>query len=1835
MKVLLTLILSSIALSVFAQAPVNDDCSGIIDVGVIPFCSSPGQYTNAGATASVIDIPANNIPSCFSNGVDRDVWFQFELPADGSIVDIAISVYGNVGGNGTLKMPEVAIYRGPSCSFGELAELYCAAAPLNVNEVHKEVFNLTPGSTYYLRINDYSATAASNEGTFRLCIEKYVADINIGTAPSTQSCSGTLWDSGGPTGDYMDNEGLTFSICPSEFHQCILLNIADYNIEQGFDYLTIYEGPDANSLQLTQLTGSGANLQIQIPSSCVTIRFNSDQGTTDSGFKITWQCSPDVCTTPPPTTCASPSVIPTLPYTADNLSNCLSGNSINNGPCSDMSYLSGNDYVFSYNSPGDQCIKVTTTGTNIGAGIGIFDQCPTSPGANCIGNTPPGFGTTNPAISSAFLEHPGTYYIVFGSGDDCSPFNIQVDTITCPVVLPNASTCDKALNIGGCSNKAPEIIALIPGAGDPNFIQTGVNQGCFVTPQFNYTFFFFKAQSNGKFGFVVQAADPNEASDIDINVWGPIDTQAGICDHVKTKQPVRSTWTGMALPTGLADINPETGAPVLDDYDCGSPATPSATGDRFVRRLDVIQGKYYVIMMDDYGNAIHNGGISADFTGTTDNVFHPADSVTITKDTAVCAGQSIQLNATGGVAYFWNPPTSLSCINCQSPLSTPKHSISYDVQIAATCKTESRHVNIQVANLNLGPDITVCNDATLTLNPHPDTIPGSVFHWTGSTGLSCNNCPSPTVTGLTTGVYQYICTLVSPQCTLKDTIQITVLSGEQPKYIIAKDTNICSGQSVSLGGTPFAGTTYSWSSSPVGMTSTASNPVVTPVKTTKYYLVASNGSCPVSSIDSVTVRVFQPPVIAVAADTTICNGQSVLLGQTTPQGGVKYSWTPATGLSADSIANPVATPPVTTTYHLVASNAGCSVSHDVTVNVVQLDLKLSVPDTVLLCNGKTLAINATVNPVGTPIIWAPLSFLTQGNPNGTNVSVKPDENITYTATVSLPGCTLQKKVYIQVDSLPWNLKILPKDTTVCQGAKILLQSPIYEPGDFHHISFKWTPASGFLTPDSLYNAVLIANDSVVYYRINKNGACIDTSKAVVNVIKPPQMFITPQNPTICAGGEVTLTVHNSAGVEELKWSPDIFGCSGCLMPTVTPQSTTTYSISGKYKGCPTATSTTVQVNPLPEFNFPSDTKLCFGESVTLNSLVIPNATYSWTSTDPNFDPVSIANPTITPTQNATYFVVATLNGCTATGQVSITVDQATLSVAGDTTICKGTSTIIKATGTLPGTYAWTSDPGGYNSTQALNTIKPDESAVYTVTYTFGDNCKITDNVTVTVNSAPDFNFPSDTKLCFGESITLNTIVVPGATYNWTSTDPNFVPVSIANPTITPTIDATYSVSADFKGCKSQGQVSVQVFKASLSVAGDTLICGGSSTTIKATGTLTGANTSYKWVSNPAGFTSDKQSVVVTPNQTTIFTVTYTYGDNCQITDHVTVNVQPDVAAFIKPAITSLCPGESITLNSANPTPGATYTWSSTPTGFSSTSPNPTVTPAIGANTTYRLKTSFGVCQRDTSFSVTVFSATLHITPADTAICAGESVLLIANGSSTGTYLWSTGAATSQLNTGPLQQSTSYNVTFMYGEIAPNVYKCTLKDSVKVKVNPNFQLKVTSTPPKLTVDVGETRLLTAIETPTMAGYTYSWLENGVNHVGTTEMITVTPTTNGTDSILIPYEVTVVSKFGCIQKASITFNVRPPNVQFPDAFTPNGDSLNDAFRMVILSGLATVEKLDIYDRWGTNIYTSTDPKASWDGKVDGKDAPSDVYIYVIQWRRGDGALKLNKGQVTLLR
>jgi gliding motility-associated-like protein len=128
-------------------------------------------------------------------------------------------------------------------------------------------------------------------------------------------------------------------------------------------------------------------------------------------------------------------------------------------------------------------------------------------------------------------------------------------------------------------------------------------------------------------------------------------------------------------------------------------------------------------------------------------------------------------------------------------------------------------------------------------------------------------------------------------------------------------------------------------------------------------------------------------------------------------------------------------------------------------------------------------------------------------------------------------------------------------------------------------------------------------------------------------------------------------------------------------------------------------------------------------------------------------------------------------------------------------------------------------------------------------------------------------------------------------------------------------------------------------------------------------------------------------------------------------------------------------------------------------------------------------------------------------------------------------------------------------------------------------------------------------------------------------------------DGTDTLI--YNLKVTDKFGCLER-NFTFIIRvfPQDIQVPNAFTPdNGDDTNDVFAIIPDGemGLIDVNYLRIYNRWGQKIFEGqgTDSTVAWDGLVDGKPAPMDVYIWQASVTFKSGRVQVLTGEVTLIR
>lgn len=103
--------------------------------------------------------------------------------------------------------------------------------------------------------------------------------------------------------------------------------------------------------------------------------------------------------------------------------------------------------------------------------------------------------------------------------------------------------------------------------------------------------------------------------------------------------------------------------------------------------------------------------------------------------------------------------------------------------------------------------------------------------------------------------------------------------------------------------------------------------------------------------------------------------------------------------------------------------------------------------------------------------------------------------------------------------------------------------------------------------------------------------------------------------------------------------------------------------------------------------------------------------------------------------------------------------------------------------------------------------------------------------------------------------------------------------------------------------------------------------------------------------------------------------------------------------------------------------------------------------------------------------------------------------------------------------------------------------------------------------------------------------------------------------------------------CSYTDSITIKVSESAINAPNVFSPNGDGINDEFRVAYKSIIEF--QCIIYNRWGSKIYEWSDIQKGWDGTLNGKPVHEGAYFYVIRARGSDDIVYNLKGDINLLR
>jgi gliding motility-associated-like protein len=846
-------------------------------------------------------------------------------------------------------------------------------------------------------------------------------------------------------------------------------------------------------------------------------------------------------------------------------------------------------------------------------------------------------------------------------------------------------------------------------------------------------------------------------------------------------------------------------------------------------------------------------------TAVTVNALPITPTITASGPTTFCAGGSVTLTSSAGTSYLWSNGATTQSINITS-------SGSYTVKVtnANGCQSAASVATVVTSNalpatptITAGGPTTFCAGGSVTLT----SSAGTTYLWS-------NGAITPSINITSSGSYTVQVTNANG-CQSAVSAATIVNVNALPVVNAGTDTTIPNGTSTTINAT-VAGTgpfTYSWSPSAQLVNASIKDPTtVNLAATTVFTLTATSLTTSCSNTDAVTITISGGALNSTPTATpgTICAGANVQLHALASggSGSYTYTWTSTPVGFTSSIANPVANPAVTTTYHVAVFDGFTTVNPQVavTVNALPPTPTITASGPTTFCAGGNVTLTSSA---GTSYLWS----------NGaTTPSINITTSGTYTVKVTnASGCLsfASAATVVTVNDIPVTPTITAGGpTTFCAGGNVTLTSSA-------GTSYLWSNGA---TAQSI---IVTASGSYTVKVTSISGCQSAASVATVVTVNalPGTPTITADGPTsFCTNGNVTLT---SSAEASYLWS------NGAITPSINITASGSYTVKvTNASGCQSLTSTVtvVTVNALPgtpTITASGPTTFCDGGNVTLTSSAESN--YLWSN--------GAITPSLNITASGSYAVqVTNAYGCQSalSAAINVTVNAVpvtpTITAGGPTTFCDGSSaTLTSSEETI---YLWSNGA----TTPSINITS---SGSYTVQVSNASGCQSAASVAtiVTVNAlpgTPTITAESPTTFCDGDVVTLASS--PGMDYLW------------SNGATTQSVDiitaGNYTVQvSNANGCKSAPSVPTVVTVNALPVTtakNNGPVCAG--TALNLTGGPAGM-TVYYWT-GPDDFTSLIQNPSVSDSATLDMTGTYTLvvantnGCTNTASQNIVVNVAP-------------------------------------------------------------------------------------------------------------------------------------------------------------------------------------------------------------------------------------------------------------------------------------------------------------------------------------------------------
>lgn len=694
------------------------------------------------------------------------------------------------------------------------------------------------------------------------------------------------------------------------------------------------------------------------------------------------------------------------------------------------------------------------------------------------------------------------------------------------------------------------------------------------------------------------------------------------------------------------------------------------------------------------------------------------------------------------------------------------------------------------------------------------------------------------------------------------------------------------------------------------------------------------------------------------------------------------------------------------------------------------------------------------------------------------------------------------------------------------------------------------------------------------------------------------------------------------------------------------------------------------------------TTICQGSSITFTATATNGGTtpiYQWKKNGIN-----------TGTNNTTYTNASLNNGdvitCELTSNdpcatpktansnsINITVTAATVPaitiVSNTNSICSGSPVTLTASATNGGTspsYHWKKNgvtTGTNNATYTDASLNNGD--VITCELTSNDPCNSSStatsnaiNINVSSSLTPTISITStSTTICSNNNVTFTATATNGGTspvYQWKKNGINagnnstvYSDASLSDNDII-TCELTSSESCITTATVMSNTITITASSAvtpAINITSTaTNICPSTSVTFTATTTNGGSSPTYQWKKNGINVGNSNTTYIdASLNNNDLITCELTSSESCLTSAKVisnTIRIITDIAVVpsinITASATDICPESSITFTATATNGGDSpiYQWKKNGTVVGSNNAVYTTSSLNNADIISCELTTSATCVSinsalSNSIKINVVEwekTSVNIISSATTICKGDPVVFTANASNAGPspiYQWQLNGnnvgANNNSYTG-INLSDNDNVICT---VTPQSKSCSAdvasSNVIFITINP---LPVISISPLDTlVSAGSQVQLNAAVNGNIDSYQWSPSSALLNASTLSPFTTALKEETG-------YTFTVRSVDGCYVSKNTIVKISKP-LLIPNSFTPNGDRVNDVFRIPV-NAMFKLKDISIYNRWGQKVFFSKDINKGWDGL----NHPLGIYTYFIDGLYNNEPIFI-KGVVTLIR